>query len=696
MSCTRSPFSATSSRLHLHPGLQILIADYSIHSAYHSKIDRPIAGSLSKASIAVPANGDFKDEVWYPKNKDDRGGRNGGLENTASASLKPSPYSPVPSPSPISMPLAADVNANLLRTLKIVQSLGEAVPHGGVLKAIAGIGITILETAERVRLNKEECADIARRAAEHISVLRRLDEDEELSEDLIERLERYHKVLEGILERVEGIGTRPKRTSILRATSVQEETKECLDKLNEAYQMYIFEFTIAADNKLTTLVNGMRSMSLNLETQGCQNRGWDEPDEIRRIPVDNISFLNEISCIKNRGYTMRVGHGRMVDSLGRQKAVIVRKFVATDTCGDGARLAFEKEVELRRDLLDEVFARMLAVSVASQRTKIVVVEAGLEFSVAEGTIVAYDYLQTLSSLGYFLEHTRIAGYRFLREHRGSWTGGYRDVLLTAKDKRLSLGGLGRMDGRWEDSGSRMYEAFWRLRAGRDGDGGGDASVEFFAGWFERMRESVINWSKKKTERNAQDVWNCLWWWSAACESQPRMVDSPTVGEIGWFDDYFWHSIPLVHQFQLSGPPKYSIAGSRWRDGERETIVGTWIEGFIRWSIDVSPGEEIDFRTGVRSYRTKNIFDFFLGSALSLARDSAIDVRSLRLVSGSDLDVVASLRIYDEQPSTVYYYTYPFHPDGSVPDPPGFWSFCPAPRCSDCILQSDDAEIRFDL
>ncbi|KZS86583.1 hypothetical protein SISNIDRAFT_491819 [Sistotremastrum niveocremeum HHB9708] len=90
------------------------------------------------------------------------------------------------------MPLVADVNANLLRSLKIVQSLGEAVPHGGVLKAVAGIGITILETAERVRQNKEECADIARRAAEDIGVLKRLDEDEELSEDLIERLERYH------------------------------------------------------------------------------------------------------------------------------------------------------------------------------------------------------------------------------------------------------------------------------------------------------------------------------------------------------------------------------------------------------------------------------------------------------------------------------------------------------------------------
>ncbi|KZT32689.1 hypothetical protein SISSUDRAFT_520427 [Sistotremastrum suecicum HHB10207 ss-3] len=135
------------------------------------------------------------------------------------------------------MPLAADVNANLLRSLKVVQSIGEAVPHGGILKAVAGIGITILETADRVRQNKEECADIARRAAEHISMLKRLDEDEGLSDDLIGRLERYHGVLKEILEKVERLGTGPSWKRTLRSSSVQDETKDCLNRLNEAYQI---------------------------------------------------------------------------------------------------------------------------------------------------------------------------------------------------------------------------------------------------------------------------------------------------------------------------------------------------------------------------------------------------------------------------------------------------------------------------
>lgn len=54
----------------------------------------------------------------------------------------------------------------------------------------------------------------------------------------------------------------------------------------------------------------------------------------------------------------------------------------------------------------------------------------------------------------------------------------------------------------------------------------------------------------------------------------------------------------------------------------------------RWSIDLSAGEKIRLGTFVRSKRTKEIFDFFVGSALSLARDFRVDVRSLRLGQSS--------------------------------------------------------------
>lgn len=45
------------------------------------------------------------------------------------------------------MPRSADATANLIKGLKVLQSLGEAIPAGGIVKTVAGIGITVLETA---------------------------------------------------------------------------------------------------------------------------------------------------------------------------------------------------------------------------------------------------------------------------------------------------------------------------------------------------------------------------------------------------------------------------------------------------------------------------------------------------------------------------------------------------------------------
>lgn len=73
---------------------------------------------------------------------------------------------------------------------------------------------------------------------------------------------------------------------------------------------------------------------------------------------------------------------------------------------------------------------------------------------------------------------------------------------------------------------------------------------------------------------------------------------------------------------------------------RLSITSIWSLKCCRWSIDVSPGEKIYLRTSVRSDRTKDILDFFYGSALSLARDSGVDVRTLRLgLSPPVLDLI---------------------------------------------------------
>lgn len=52
-----------------------------------------------------------------------------------------------------------------------------------------------------------------------------------------------------------------------------------------------------------------------------------------------------------RGYTIRFGNARMTDRAGRERAVIVKRFQTMDACEDGAQDAFDRETEIRRDLL---------------------------------------------------------------------------------------------------------------------------------------------------------------------------------------------------------------------------------------------------------------------------------------------------------------------------------------------------------
>ncbi|KZT32690.1 hypothetical protein SISSUDRAFT_1055217 [Sistotremastrum suecicum HHB10207 ss-3] len=187
-----------------------------------------------------------------------------------------------------------------------------------------------------------------------------------------------------------------------------------------------------------------------------------------------------------------------------------------------------------------------------------------------------------------------------------------------------------MDGRWEDSGWRMNEAFLRLKDGDNWTGAGSWSFEEYANEFERMRESVTKWSEERTEANGRDLFNWLKWWSGSSEEERGTENSPTVGKIGWKDGNVWHPIPLLHPFRLAQPLQYLITAARLREGEWETVVGMRIGEYTRWSIEVSPGEEIYLHTNVRPHCTNDIANFFYGSALSLAKDFGVDVRSLRL------------------------------------------------------------------
>ncbi|KZS89360.1 hypothetical protein SISNIDRAFT_489320 [Sistotremastrum niveocremeum HHB9708] len=180
------------------------------------------------------------------------------------------------------MQLSLETPSDLLKGLQILRSVGEAIPAGGILKAVAGIGIVVLETAETIRANKKECSDIAKRAAQDILMLTsqltsNSDKDAPLSDDLRDRLEGYLQVLQEVSLTVTRLSTESRLKRTLRSASIQEDAKDCLNKLNEAYQAYVLQFSIATDTKLTALVREMRSLNSKLELTIAMNR--DEPDE---------------------------------------------------------------------------------------------------------------------------------------------------------------------------------------------------------------------------------------------------------------------------------------------------------------------------------------------------------------------------------------------------------------------------------
>ncbi|KZT32112.1 hypothetical protein SISSUDRAFT_584924 [Sistotremastrum suecicum HHB10207 ss-3] len=259
-----------------------------------------------------------------------------------------------------------------------------------------------------------------------------------------------------------------------------------------------------------------------------------------------------------------------------------------------------------------------------------------------------------------------------------------------------MGGLGRIDSQWTESGWRMNEAFWRLRDGSDLSGTWSESFEYYAEWLAQARGSLSRWSEEKTEENASVLWKNLWLWSGSHESEQRLANPPPVGEIGYIKGEVWHPLPLAHQFPLADPPQYNNYAFRWRDGEWEQISGSRVKEFTRWSVDVAPGEEVYLHTSVRSYRSGHISHLFRACALFLARDFGVDVRSLRLVSRAGFYVDTSITRLKDQPSTMHYFSYPSNPDGSVPNPPGFWSFSPDPLCSDQSLQAQDAQAYFHM
>lgn len=67
--------------------------------------------------------------------------------------------------------------------------------------------------------------------------------------------------------------------------------------------------------------------------------------------MKDITFADQISLIKRKEYILRIQRGEFTDQNGARKVVVVRRIESPRGSEEVGRMAFEKEVEMRRDLL---------------------------------------------------------------------------------------------------------------------------------------------------------------------------------------------------------------------------------------------------------------------------------------------------------------------------------------------------------
>ncbi|KZT37139.1 hypothetical protein SISSUDRAFT_1048885 [Sistotremastrum suecicum HHB10207 ss-3] len=213
---------------------------------------------------------------------------------------------------------------------------------------------------------------------------------------------------------------------------------------------------------------------------------------------------------------------------------------------------------------------------------------------------------------------------------------------------------------------------------------------------------MTKWSEENTEQNARHLCTVLWLWSACSRSDQETEGSPgpAVAYIGWVEEKVWHgnrdAIPILHPHQgipAVYPPEYFLSAFRQCDDKRERIVGTQYRGYTRWRTDISPGQTIHLQMMSCSFCTDRMSDSFHASTSPLSRDFGVEVDSLRLVSRVTFSVLTSITLLEGCSTTVYYFAHPPKPDGSLPDPPGFWSYSPEPL-ADASLEAGSAEVNF--
>ncbi|KZT36786.1 hypothetical protein SISSUDRAFT_924644 [Sistotremastrum suecicum HHB10207 ss-3] len=169
-----------------------------------------------------------------------------------------------------------------------------------------------------------------------------------------------------------------------------------------------------------------------------------------------------------------------------------------------------------------------------------------------------------------------------------------------------------------------------------------------------------------------------WLWTGEHPFRRQFDGTVSVGEIGWKEGEIWCPAPLVCRFPVSRSGDYHIHGLRFRGGRWEPLEGTPIEGYLRYTFDRRPTEEVFAQLWTWTPWTDQVREVLSGSGLLIGPEVGLNAHVLRAVTHLSFAADASGTVPDGNTSCINYFRPP-HSDGSMPDSPGFWSFASDPH-----------------
>ncbi|KZS86750.1 hypothetical protein SISNIDRAFT_471528 [Sistotremastrum niveocremeum HHB9708] len=287
------------------------------------------------------------------------------------------------------MPLGSlgDDDVDIVKTaLQVLQGVGDMVPGvGGLLSGLAGIALTIIESAHKARHNKDVALEMAVRIGNFVIMMNQsLDDTITLSDDMIRRILDIQQIfsdIKGLLQRQ--LDHRGLFQLTHRAAAA--ELKRCELRLHDAWRQFDFENAMSIHRKIEDLPKKLESSIIQ------PSHTTTEDGMHRLLAIHEIRLERIIGTFIGSTYCVQVSTGHL-----QGERIIVRNFEKGKT-EDLVESGYQAELARLRSLWHPNISQLIGFARPNRRHRFTVLSGG-----------ALDYINGLDPVKRFSEVARIA------------------------------------------------------------------------------------------------------------------------------------------------------------------------------------------------------------------------------------------------------------------------------------------------